>query len=627
MIRDRRRLAAIVSADVAGYSRLMGRDESGTLASLKALVRELIDPKIAEYDGRIVKSMGDGLLLEFPSVVDAVRCAIDVQRGMAERNVGVPLERQLQFRIGINVGDIITEGADIFGDGVNVAARLQALAEPGGICVSRVVRDQVLDKLSFAFEELGPQQLKNIARPVEAYRVALRNEPLPISAHGRQRSGTTTWRWIGAGTVLLLVTGGATGWYVLTQGDSRTAAASVPPSFSIAVLPFVTPGGTAADEAVASDATLVLTEAIGKQLPYAWVISPGLAATYRGKAIDPRAVGRELNVRYVVEGGVRHAGDRVSLSANLIDAGTATQVWTDRAETADAKTGTSAVTVPPQLVSGLLQALSNAEIRRVAKQGPAAASAMDLVIQGWAIERDVSLDALLKARKLYGEALRIDPNLLMALVSRAGASIDVARLDPRADRDALLREANQLTNRAMALDASDPRVWVARGWVLAHQRRLEESLAAYEQSLRIAPHRAKTLNDMSIVMIWSGRAEESLPWIDKALEYEGRADPILYQRKCSAHTLLGRYQDAVAACEKSAALGADASTYVYLTAVYAQLGERARAASAKEQLLRGWPDFTLARWKLFITSDNKVYWEQVEKHLFAGLRKAGIREG
>src|SRR5437764_7429855 len=173
MVRDKRRLAAIVSADVAGYSRLMGHDESRTLAALKAHRRELIDPKIAEYGGRIVKTTGDGLLLEFPSVVDAVRCAVDVQRGMAERNERVAADHRIEFRIGINVGDIIIDDDDIFGDGVNVAARLQTLAEPGGICVSSVVRDQVLDKLSFSFEALGPQDVKNIARPVEAYRVDL----------------------------------------------------------------------------------------------------------------------------------------------------------------------------------------------------------------------------------------------------------------------------------------------------------------------------------------------------------------------------------------------------------------------------------------------------------------------
>lgn len=192
MTRDHRRLAAIVSADVVGYSLLMGRDESATLSALKAHRRELIDPKIAEYDGRIVKTTGDGLLLEFASVVDAVRCAVDVQRGIAERNAGVAPDKRIEFRIGINVGDIIIDDGDIFGDGVNVAARLETLAEPGGICVSRAVRDQVLDKLSFAFEALGAQEVKNIVRPVEVYRVALGSEAATAVVRGAAQRATRT---------------------------------------------------------------------------------------------------------------------------------------------------------------------------------------------------------------------------------------------------------------------------------------------------------------------------------------------------------------------------------------------------------------------------------------------------
>src|SRR5271166_5731695 len=238
--RDHRRLAAIVSADVVGYSLLMGRDDSATLAGLKAHRRELIDPKIAEFGGRIVKTTGDGLLLEFPSVVDAVRCAVDVQRGMAERNTAVPTEQRIEFRIGINVGDIIIDGDDIFGDGVNVAARLQTLAEPGGICVSRVVRDQVLDKLSFAFEDLGSQQVKNIARPVDAYRVDLGSVGPQAQSRGHRRwqrvtRGLGRW-WIAAG-VLAVSIAAIVVWTLPELWKPKPAPS--PPALSVGVMPLV----------------------------------------------------------------------------------------------------------------------------------------------------------------------------------------------------------------------------------------------------------------------------------------------------------------------------------------------------------------------------------------------------
>jgi class 3 adenylate cyclase len=225
MARDQRRLAAIVSADVAGYSRLMGHDESDTLAALKAHRRELIDPKIAEYGGRIVKTIGDGLLLEFPSVVEAVRCAVDVQRGMAERNAAVPPERRIEFRVGINVGDIIIDGDDIYGDGVNVAARLQALAEPGAICVSKVVRDQVLDKLSFAFEELGAQRVKNIARPVEVYRIELSGAMPEVPRRGRwlRLALSRRWQLLGAGIANFAQSTACESYVLLGQAEQAVA--------------------------------------------------------------------------------------------------------------------------------------------------------------------------------------------------------------------------------------------------------------------------------------------------------------------------------------------------------------------------------------------------------------------
>jgi adenylate cyclase len=302
MLRDQRRLAAIVSADVAGYSRLMGRDESGTLAALKAHRRELIDPKIAEYGGRIVKTIGDGLLLEFPSVVDAVRCAVDVQRGMVERNVAVPLDQQINFRIGINVGDIIIDGDDIYGDGVNVAARLEALAEPGHICVSKVVRDQVLDKLSFTFDELGAQQVKNIARPVEVYRIDFDGGP-SSRTHGNKLWERLTrasyWKWSAIAVPIAVLLAIGVGWmssaFHATQAPPRTAQ-------SLAILPFTAKTADPVEKQLAEAVSGELTSSVKRSWPQWSVVSPSVTASYKDQAVDARVVGRELNIRYLVEG-------------------------------------------------------------------------------------------------------------------------------------------------------------------------------------------------------------------------------------------------------------------------------------------------------------------------------------
>ena len=291
-----RRLAAILAADVANYSRLMGADEEGTLRQLKAHRKELIDPRIAEHRGRIVKTTGDGMLVEFVSVVDAVRCAVDVQRGMVERNVGVKADNSIQFRIGINVGDIMIDGDDIFGDGVNVAARLEALAEPGGIMVSGVVHDQVRDKLSFGFEDLGQQSVKNIARPVGVHRVSL----APSTAESAIKSAAAP--------------------------KLETAASQRP---SIAVLPFDNMSGDPEQEYFADGISEDIITGLSK-LRWFIVIARNSSFAYKGKAVDLKRVARELGVRYVLEGSVRKGGNRVRITAQLIDAATNNHIWADR---------------------------------------------------------------------------------------------------------------------------------------------------------------------------------------------------------------------------------------------------------------------------------------------------------
>ena len=302
--RAERRLVAILAADIAGYSRLMGIDEEGTLRALKGHRKALIDPGIASHRGRIVKTTGDGMLVEFASAVDAVRCAVEVQRGMVERNTKMAAERRIEFRVGINVGDIIVDGGDIFGDGVNVAARLEALCEPGGLCISRVARDHIRDKLAFPFADLGEQKVKNIARPIRAFGltaeaiVALPAETLPRSMISAEPMPIET---------------------KLTLPDKP----------SIAVLPFQNMSGDPEQEYFADGMVEEIITALSR-IRWLFVIARNSSFIYKGRSVDVRQVGRELGVRYVLEGSVRRAGNRVRITGQLIDATSDAHLWADR---------------------------------------------------------------------------------------------------------------------------------------------------------------------------------------------------------------------------------------------------------------------------------------------------------
>jgi TolB-like protein/class 3 adenylate cyclase len=333
-----RRLIAILAADVAGYSRLMGADEEGTLARLKAHRRELVDPKIAEHRGRIVKTTGDGMLVEFGSVVDAVRCAAEVQRGILDRDRDVTDERRIRFRIGVNLGDIIVDGGDIFGDGVNVAARLEALAEPGGVCVSHTVRDQIHDKLPYVLDDLGEQFVKNIARPIRAY--ALSPETivgLPAASISRiaPRRSRVQPVMISAAVAAALVIAGVA-WWVWPAPRSPTAGAPVAasaqlvaPRMSIVVLPFANLSNDPDQQYFADGITEDVTTALSR-ITHMFVISRTTAFTYRNKPHDAKQIGRELGVRYVLEGSVRRSGARVRVNAQLIDAETDGHIWAEQ---------------------------------------------------------------------------------------------------------------------------------------------------------------------------------------------------------------------------------------------------------------------------------------------------------
>ena len=383
--RVERRLTAILAADIAGYSRLMGADEEGTLAVLKTLRREVADPKIKEHRGRIVNTSGDGLLSEFASVVDAIRCAVEVQREMAARNADVKPEQRIEFRIGINLGDIIIEGNDIFGDGVNIAARLEALAEPGGICVSRVVRDQVRDKLAISLEDMGEQQVKNIARPVRAYRAVL--------AERADRPGIP-----------------------LETAASRT----VPDRPSIAVLPFTNVSGDSEQEYFVDGITEDIITALSK---WRWflVIARNSSFAYKGRPVDLKEVGRDLGVRYLLEGSMRRAGQRVRISSQLIDIATGTHLWAERYDRDLIDIFAVQDDITSRVVAAIEPALSRAESQRVIAKRPENMGAWDCCQRGfWHVHKGTRADGA-TAYGLFKQALALDPNLADAHLGLARA--------------------------------------------------------------------------------------------------------------------------------------------------------------------------------------------------------------
>jgi adenylate cyclase len=448
--RAERRLAAVLAADVAGYSRLMGIDEEGTHARLRAHFRELVDPKITEHRGRIVKNTGDGMLAEFPSVVDAVRCGVEVQREMAERNAGAPPETRIEFRIGINLGDVIAEGGDILGDGVNIAARLEALAEPGGICVSRVVRDQVRDKVDFGFEDLGEQSVKNIARPVRVYRV-----------RGSEPAG---------GTIHAL------------------PALPLPDKPSVAVLPFtnmsVEPEQEFFGDGIAEDVITALS-----RYPSLFVIARNSSFTYKGRAVDVKQIGRELGVRYVLEGSLRKSGNRMRVTAQLVEAETGTHVWAERYDRDLTEIFAVQDEIAEAVTIAIAPAIAEAEQQRAMRKPPGNLDAWAAYQRGlWHVSKATPDDNAL-AQKFFQQAIDLDPNFSGVYGGLALAQNQASEFGTRGLPETL-NSVEALARRAVALDSADAEARSLLSSALRMRGDHEGALAEAERALATTPNLA-----------------------------------------------------------------------------------------------------------------------------------------
>ena len=645
MARDHRRLAAIVSLDVAGYSRLMGMDDSGTLAALKAHRRELIDSKIAEHDGRIVKTTGDGLLLEFSSVVDAVRCAVDVQRGMAERNTSIAPDKRLDFRIGINVGDIIIDGDDIFGDGVNVAARLEMLAEPGGICVSRVVRDQVLDKLSFTFEDLGAQQVKNIARPVEVFRVDLGSAAPQMQVRDRwdwQRLARfTSGRWLGAAFVALLVIGATMAWYIQSSRTTYREAASVPPATmlpdrpSLAVLPFDSLGGSSENSYFADGMTDDIITDLSK-LSGILVIARNSSWTYKGKSVKVQQVAKDLGVRYVLEGSVRREGDTVRINAQLVDALGGQHLWAERYDGSIRDVFALQDKVIRQIVAALAVSLTHDEQTRLELAETRSPQAYDAVLRGWAHYRQGSEDETNKAIALFEQAIALDPGYGRAHAAVAAASWRIVQSFWESTTEGGYQRAFDRMQAALVKAMRQPNALAhaVSAEFLAKQGRYEEAFTEIGRAMALAPNDPGNYLSKARILNATGRAAEA----EESVRWAMRLDPLYspdYLRTLAISLFnQQRYEEAVGTLERLLALKTDvADDYITLIASLGHLGRKSGIPEAIKtfnelSVSAGYNTITVQMsggwwWYGDIFNYDPAYRDR----LMEGLRKAGVPEG
>ncbi|HEY1433330.1 MAG TPA: adenylate/guanylate cyclase domain-containing protein [Stellaceae bacterium] len=645
-----RRLAAILAADVAGYSRLMGADEEGTLERLKAHRRELVDPKIKEHRGRIVKTTGDGLLAEFPSVVDAVRCAVEIQRGMIDRSAEILEDQRITFRIGVNLGDIIVDGDDIYGDGVNIAARLEALAEPGGICISRVVRDQIRDKLPYLFEDMGEQSVKNIARPVRAYAMsanAVASTPLVAMPRqpGPARRGTSLRRAVTAASVIAVVGIMIAAWWAWPRGNSSALSVQTPaavssqippavantpaPRLSFVVLPFANLSNDPDQEYFAEGITDDLTTDLSR-ISDSFVIARNTAFTYLGKSIDVRQIGRELGVRYVIEGSVRRGGDQVQVNVQLIDAETGAHLWADRFDTDRRNLAEAQSEITGRLARTLNVQLIEAVSRRIERERAADPDARDLVMRAWAVARRAPTAATGdEALKLAEQALEIDQGSVEAKIGTAamltnklsnGWSSSVEQDQARAER---------LIQEALDRDPNNSIAHATMGNVRRVQNRLTEAQIELETAIALDRNNPVAFRSLGITLMLLGRPEAAIPYIEKSIRLSPHDPRIVYNYSTlgRCHLLLGHVDQAIDLLRKAHAANPQFwSDLLWLAGAAGLRGDSNEAKAALAEVIKLKPDMNsfAALRASFRGTPNPQYWALREKTLDVGLRRAGL---
>jgi adenylate cyclase len=586
---ENRKLAAILAADVVGYSRLASADEDRTLARLRALRSDLIDPAIAVHNGRVIKRTGDGALVEFRSVVDAVRCAIEVQNGMIERNAGVPQDRRIEFRIGIHLGDVVEESdGDLMGDGVNIASRLEGVAAPGAICLSEDAYRQVKARLDLSVSDLGSTQLKNIAEPIRVY--SLRVGTAEAKATATSESVT-----------------------------SRPATAP-PPKLSIAVLPFANMSGDAEQEYFADGISEDIITALSKLLQL-FVIARNSSFTFKGRNVNVQEVGRNLGVRYVLEGSVRKSGNRVRITAQLIDATTGGHLWAERFDRDLTDIFAVQDDVTQQIVGALALNLTEGDQQRLATEQTGNLEAYDCFLHGreqlWRFTRAQNI----QGRELLQRAIELDPKFAPAYAFLAFANILDYANQWSLSWSTAMEQAEMFATRAVALDDRYPYAHWALGIIELYSRRHDVAIREAKRLIALAPNLAEGHENLGYALHYSGRSAEALGCFDRAMVLNPYYPDVYLHFQAQAMFQLRRYEEAISILKRRLVRnpGTDVSR-VLLAASYGHLGRFEEARHEWQEVFRVNPDYSLEHRRKVLPYKNPDDFELVVD----GLRKAGL---
>ncbi|MEY9527350.1 TolB-like protein/class 3 adenylate cyclase/Tfp pilus assembly protein PilF [Bradyrhizobium japonicum] len=583
-IRVERRLSAILAADVAGYSRLMHSSEELTHAKLTALLTEAVNPAIAEHGGRIVKNTGDGFLAEFPSAVEAVRAAMEFQTCIRDLTIGEEEDRRIAFRVGVNIGDIIVEAHDIFGDGVNIAVRLEGIAEPGGICISSSAYDQVRGKVGVEFADLGEQNLKNIARPVRAYAMIRGEHSLS------------------------------------TRAESGTLGSRPPPRLSIVVLPFTNLSGDPEQDYFVDGVTENLTTDLSR-ISGSFVIARNSAFSYKGRAIDVRQVGRELNIRYVLEGSVQRGGNRLRVNVQLIDAETGNHLWAERFE----KPVTDLFDMQDEIVSRLSNTLGAQLIEVEARQAERSLlpNSMDLYFQGMAwLNKGGTIEHVAPARGFFERALALDPDNVEALIGMALVGIGSRMVLGR--RIAPLEDAQKAVIKVLSMYPQYAKAHLTLGMIHVLSKHPTQGIAECKRALALDPNLAMAHASIGMAKYYSGRGEETEAHINQALGLSPR-DTFAYvamHYAGLAKLQIGADAEAAVWLSRSVETNRNSNSHFALAAALAQIGRLDDARAAVRAGLAVNPSFAIHHRRV-ATNDNPTYLAGLER-IFNGMRMAGV---